>query len=52
MDICGEVPQLKVDRTGIGHADRFWAAALGLWVMPVNVQRAGGVPKVAKTRMK
>lgn len=49
VDIGGAVPQLHVDKTGIGHADRFWAAALGLYAMPETAASTGLV-KVAKSR--
>lgn len=49
VDIGGAIPQLHVDKTGIGHADRFWAAALGLYVMPETAASTGLV-KVAKSR--
>lgn len=36
---AGGVPMIETDRTGIGHADRFWACALALHGLPISLPK-------------
>lgn len=45
------MPTLKTDEGPSGHADRFWAGALGLSAMPLIVKKVvRGVPRGVKTK--